>query len=839
MLNYAANSAKPPKSTATTDDFRALIDLRDLVGTLWGPGRKRGKAVMYQARWRGDDDTPSFAVYADGFYDFGSGESGSVIDFIMHDQGLDFHGARAWLERYTGGQPFTRTTENSRTEKMTAHEPPPADWQQTAAHLIADAKDYLWSDRPDARRALAYLRDVRGLDDATIRRADLGYNPAWKRTSIRKEDGKNAYLAPGIVIPYHINGAVWALRVRTPIGDLAAYLSQSPATGRTGKSLPKYLNLSGSKVSGTLYNADDITDDRPVVMVEGEFDALLGAQLLGKDYAVCTLGGASNRLVLRWYKRLQSVPRVLLMLDNDAAGQTAADQLMTTLGGDCCRVTLPDGMDVTDAVQADVDLAALIQSADHDAWWDAGVPDGWRTAILTYTSPATAPLVELVNAALKIHLIDADGVTLNELIAANLHLGYGFAASSLRRTFADSVGLFFSKVHTESTQETVCKTEKNTGRPAELFRVLPLETIRRNLIAWATPRIVERHHPHDLDDPDIVPVPIPLLPEMLASVATSSEQADVLVERLNQLFSEEGHKGSEQLNCERAVARDLAELTRSLANGHSSPLPDGWTLGRTQDYRAALLLATNDESSGRSRRQIAALLGISLRSVGTIVSYSGMARVNPDGEYETHTLPTGGDINVAVQRLARKVRGFPRALVAEIDGETIERPYFTDDRAGTARFVADCRAQGGAVMVRLQVANRYQVVREGPPVEADPCDKEGQSDGKNAQKTTNSRQEVVHHGHGSPERETKKPSRRHYGPDYDPDWVHGQIRLQMALNGWMRRDGVFINPQTGEVARDDDTLKQLVSMALGTPIDTGDSVIDLALSLGARLTGSE
>ncbi|MCS7269439.1 MAG: hypothetical protein NZ704_15420, partial [Geminicoccaceae bacterium] len=52
-----------------------------------------------------------------------------------------------------------------------------ARWQRDAAALVARCEARLWAGDERAQRALRWLREERGLDDATIRAARLGYAP--------------------------------------------------------------------------------------------------------------------------------------------------------------------------------------------------------------------------------------------------------------------------------------------------------------------------------------------------------------------------------------------------------------------------------------------------------------------------------------------------------------------------------------------------------------------------------------------------------------------------------------------------------------------------------------
>lgn len=816
MLNLA-NSKISLTNNLSLDHLKTSVDLRDLAAHCWGAGQRRGKAVIYNARWRPDDDTPSFAVYADGYYDYGTGEHGSVIDFVMQENNLNFQDALEWLARYSPSAYAPADRPQKSTEKRANDEPPSAIWQHAAQKLAEDSQAYLWSDHADAQSALHYLRLVRGLDDATIRAAGLGYNPRWQRTDIVKEDGKNAYLAPGIVIPYRYNDAIWALRVRSRIGDLARALGMPEDTGRSGKRLSKYINLYGSKVSGTLYQPLDLDTSQTVVIVEGEFDALLAAQTLGDAFSVCTLGGAANRLTGRWQRVLDDAPCIVLMLDQDAAGQHATDSLQEQLNETTKVASLPPNMDVTDYVKSGGDLLAVVQGAQRGAWWASGMPDSWRSTLLTYTPAAVASLIELTNRALNANLINADSFTVNDLVAANRQLSFGMADSSLRRAFVTCVGLFFSRLHTESLQRAGCKSEKNTGRPAEWFTIRPLADVRETLLTWIRPRLIEKHFPV-LDSGWHEALLAYQTPAMMAEMAPSAARAALLARKVNVLFLElfKDQEGSRQAAMKR-YSRDLARITSTLERRHSTPLPDGWALGKTRDYRAAFLVATNDPDQPRSRRQIAELLGMSLRSVGAMVDYAGLSPRNPDGEFVERRVTASDDLTPQVARLAKQVKGFPCAVVAHLpSGETVERRYDQGDRHRNRIFVQSCAARGATVAMRFQTAHRYVIARHGPP----PPPTEGDEsplhyrDAPPPPENDTMRQRRTHLRRRVSPLRVRRP-KKHYGPSHDPAWIAGQIQLGLRLSGWQRPNGRLIHPETGEVMPRDVDLRSLLLLLFG------------------------
>jgi hypothetical protein len=175
--------------------------------------------------------------------------------------------------------------------------PPGPDWQAAARAFVGSCQAALWSEA--GGRALAWLRG-RGLADETIRAAGLGYNPAPRdpaRWAWSTWGEKRVKLYRGIVIPWEVAGDLWRVNVRRPAGD------------------PKYYSPAGW--ANGLYNAGELTRDRPALLVEGELDALTVGQVAGDLITPVALGSTSGARRPRWIVPLAACPLVLVALDAD------------------------------------------------------------------------------------------------------------------------------------------------------------------------------------------------------------------------------------------------------------------------------------------------------------------------------------------------------------------------------------------------------------------------------------------------------------------------------------------------------------------------------------------
>jgi len=230
-------------------------------------------------------------------------------------------------------------------------EAPPEAWQERARAFARYAQGQLWQ----MPRALKYLRD-RGLTDDTIRRAGLGWNPKDLRDSGSRWglSGGSVWLSGGWVIPNESGGVgmyghfgpriMWGVNVRRPDG-----------------AEPKYMCVRGSKRK--VYGLDWIGHHSDLVLVEGEFDALLLAQEVPVIISVIALGGSENRPDIDSLRVLAGFRRWWLALDADEAGRNAdAEVCEMTERARTLSMPRQDCNDVTDLWRAGEDLVPWIVS---------------------------------------------------------------------------------------------------------------------------------------------------------------------------------------------------------------------------------------------------------------------------------------------------------------------------------------------------------------------------------------------------------------------------------------------------------------------------------------------
>ena len=215
--------------------------------------------------------TPGFSVWKC----FGCGVRGDAVDLVMKLRGVIFVEAIFCLKEMYGwvrppsqgngvcwagrsGPPTRSAGAIPRPSPVVSGHPTGLPVSE-ARMLVEEARQRLWS--PEGLRERQWLHD-RGLSDATIRAAGLGWTP---RVMVPTRDEIRYFRAGGIVLPWFDGDRLAMVKIRQPADRQPKYVEAfrdaprvypSPATVRSGA---------------------------PLILAEGEFDALLLAQELGDD----------------------------------------------------------------------------------------------------------------------------------------------------------------------------------------------------------------------------------------------------------------------------------------------------------------------------------------------------------------------------------------------------------------------------------------------------------------------------------------------------------------------------------------------------------------------------
>ena len=314
--------------------------LADLITGDIGPPQKHSRQPFWHCPFH-DDRTPSLTITPDlrHWKCFGCGRSGDAIDWVMSRTGCSFREAVAQL----GGRLPDRKPQAAATGRKQLRRSPPTpdpDWRIKAEAIAADCANALTS--PEAIRARVWLIN-RGLRPETLARWRIGYNA-------REGTRCGLWLERGITIPWSLRGVVTAINVRRPRGA------------------EKYKLVKGSARQG-LFLGDEIVPGRPTLVVEGEFDTLLGWQAVGDLINIATLGSATARPDRLAIQQLITSPIILIAYDSDSAGQRGAD-LWQAMTARVHRVPIPSGKDLTEFHQRGGDIGRWMRGQ----LWQVGHP---------------------------------------------------------------------------------------------------------------------------------------------------------------------------------------------------------------------------------------------------------------------------------------------------------------------------------------------------------------------------------------------------------------------------------------------------------------------------------
>jgi DNA primase len=306
------------------EELKARLPATDVVGRkvkLIRSGRDTKACCPFHK-----EKTPSFHVYDDHYHCFGCGAHGSIIDFVMQSEGLEFREA---VTRLAGeaGLPMPEETPEDRERRAR---------NKTLVEVVEMAAAFFEKclRMPEGRQALDYLRG-RGLTDDTIKRFRLGFSPdgRGKLKAMLAAEGvdEGAMIAAGLLVQPEDQGREpydrFRGRVMFPITDRQGQVIAFGARLLAGDG-PKYLNSpetslfhKGRNLYGLAQAKDAIRSAGTVIVCEGYTDVIALAQA-GLGQAVAPLGTAltEDQIALLW----RLAPEPVLCFDGDDAGQRAA-----------------------------------------------------------------------------------------------------------------------------------------------------------------------------------------------------------------------------------------------------------------------------------------------------------------------------------------------------------------------------------------------------------------------------------------------------------------------------------------------------------------------------------
>src|SRR6476646_7639886 len=346
------------------EELKARLSVSEVVG-------RRVKLQKSGREWKGlspfnKEKTASFFVndQKQAWFDFSSGKNGSIFDFVMLTDGVQFPEAVERLAAMAGVPlPKYSKEEEARDEKRkTLHE---------VMEIAAKFFEATLAGRGGAK-ARGYLAD-RSLDAATQLKFRLGYAPG-ERFALKEHLGSQGVTVEDMVetgllisgddipVPYDR----FRDRVMFPITDLRGRVIAFGGRALEKDAQAKYLNSPETPLfhkGGTLYNIaaarqaahDGAQKGVQVVVVEGYVD-VIAMVTAGFSATVAPLGTAltEDQLGLLW--KMADEP--VLCFDGDGAGVRAAyravDLAMPRIkpGTSLRFELLPQGQDPDDLVRA-------------------------------------------------------------------------------------------------------------------------------------------------------------------------------------------------------------------------------------------------------------------------------------------------------------------------------------------------------------------------------------------------------------------------------------------------------------------------------------------------------
>ncbi|NNJ12472.1 DNA primase [Chloroflexales bacterium ZM16-3] len=401
------------------DDVRSKTDIVEVIGASGVSLRKTGRSFVGFCPFHPNSRTPAFTVYPDSqsFYCFGCHASGTVFDYVMRKQGLDFKDALEQLAARAGVRLEPRgdqeRQEDARRTRLLEINAAAAKYFNYVLLSLArgqPGRDYV---------------ERRGLTPETVESFQVGYSMDDWGHLFTYLTGKKGYppedvVAAGLAIDHETRGPYDRFRGRLifPIRD-----ARGQVVGFGGRALgdaqPKYLNTpetllfkKGELLYGLDLARDAIRDEDRTVVVEGYVDVITAHQH-GFRNVVAPLGTAITKGHVALLKRLSH--NVYMALDADAAGQKATLKGLNALrdgaeegeGGHLVAtaqgavrlesdvslriIRMPEGRDPDEVIKADPDLwRQLVADAvpvmefyigTYTGGLDLGDPQGQRAAL--------------------------------------------------------------------------------------------------------------------------------------------------------------------------------------------------------------------------------------------------------------------------------------------------------------------------------------------------------------------------------------------------------------------------------------------------------------------------
>ncbi|HEY2981820.1 MAG TPA: DNA primase [Anaerolineales bacterium] len=321
---------------STIDEVKSRVDIVELVSEAGVRLRKAGRNYTGFCPFHENKHTPAFVVWPETgtWRCFGQcNEGGDIFKFVMKREGIDFKEALEKLAERAGVKVESFQRESPEQREAFDH----------LRKLLEDAVIFYRTQLFNHPGLLAYLRQQRGLTDATIETFGLGYAPDGWDTVLKhfiakgysQKDLSDSGLLSERQSDSEGRGSSSDARVydrfrnrlMIPIRDDAGRMAGFGARVVNPDDIPKFLNSPETPIftkGRLLYGLDrarkPIRTADQAVIVEGYLDVIALHQA-GFENVVSPMGTALTEEQLRLLKKFSR--RIVLALDPDVAGQKA------------------------------------------------------------------------------------------------------------------------------------------------------------------------------------------------------------------------------------------------------------------------------------------------------------------------------------------------------------------------------------------------------------------------------------------------------------------------------------------------------------------------------------
>jgi DNA primase len=343
--------------------------------------KKQGKDYVMACVFH-EDKTPSLKITPTKnlYHCFGCGAAGSVIDWVMARQGVEFRAAVEVIEQRQGWSDQEASapvaTVNIAPDAVSSLAAALSECDQAVA--LQGVVDYYHQCLLNSPEALAYL-DSRGLHDmALITRFKLGVSDktltstlAAKHTQTGKQQ-RQCLQEIGILkkTGYEHFASCLVVPIMSADGEI-----QNLYGRRIQKySKPKHLYLPRPHLG--IINAEGLAGTNTLILCEALIDAMTfwvhGFKNVTASYGTNGFTGDHLELIKR-----NEISTVLIAYDRDEAGNTAAQTVAEQLTADninCYRVNFPKGMDANEVAVTMTPAAKVLALALEKAEPLCGAP---------------------------------------------------------------------------------------------------------------------------------------------------------------------------------------------------------------------------------------------------------------------------------------------------------------------------------------------------------------------------------------------------------------------------------------------------------------------------------